>query len=138
MLNQYCAQIQQILFHDAGHAWIYLSLAFLLSTLFLQYLLTGSVKKTSKRISSKNLKSIHSLYLFRSLSGWFFYLVAMGLFLLFWYAYYFKTFELQELALFFAGGSVIAFLLSIIFHLGAYANSCLDQIKKLEDQQLTP
>jgi|GEM_PF-2882130 len=137
MLKQYSDPIQQMIFHDAGHAWIFLSLFFLLASLFIQYLLTAPVKKASKRISSKNLKAIHSIYLFRSLSGWFFYLLSLGLFLLCWYAYYFKTFELQELFQPLAAGSVVAFLLSVIFHLSAYATSSLDQIKKLEDQQLS-
>ncbi len=138
MLNLYWDQIQQILFKDAAHAWVLLSLLFLLATLFFQYLLTGTVKKASKRISSKNLKSLHGKYLFRSIFGWLFYLAAWGLFILFWYAHYFKAFELQNEALYFSGGSIFSFLLSVIFHLGAYATSCLDQIKQLEDQQLTP
>ncbi len=138
MLSAYWEQIQKILFQDSAHAWTLLSLSFIVATLFIQYLLTRPVKKASKRISSKNLKSLHNKYLFRSIAGWLFYLISLGLFLLFWYAYYFKAFELQNNALLFATGSGFIFLLSVVFHLGAYATSCLDQIKQLEDQQLTP
>ena len=137
-MKLYWDQFQQTLFQDPSHAWILLSLVYLIVTLFIQYILTGAVKKSSKRISSKNLKSLHNKYLFRSLAGWFLYLVSWGLSILFWYAFYFHIFELQNDALLFAAGSVLLFLFSVIFHLSAYATSCLDQIKQLEDQQLTP
>ena len=79
MLNNYWQQIQQILFQDPAHAWTLLSLTYLIGTLFIQALLTAPVKKASKRISSKNLKSLHSKYLFRSITGWVFYLASLGL-----------------------------------------------------------
>ena len=138
MLNLYWEQFLQILFKDPQHAWILLSIIFLLSTLFFQAFFTGSVRKASKRVSSKNLKSLQGKYLFRSLVGWFFYLCSWSLFLMFWYAHYFNTYELQKDAFYFAAGSIGIFLISIIYHLKAYATSCLDQIKQLEDQQLTP
>lgn len=138
MLKLYWEQLLQTLFHDPGHAWIYLSLCFLVGSLAIHYVLTGSVRTASRRISSKNLKSLQNKYLFRSFSGWFFYLVSLGFFLLFWYAHYFQTLDMQSMAVFFAAGSVLTFLLAVIAHLTAYARSCLDQIKQLEDQQLTP
>lgn len=138
MLKFYWEQFQNILFQDPGHAWIYLSLLYILASLFIQYLLTSSVKTASRRISSKNLKSLQSKYLFRSILGWFVYLLSLGLFLLFWYAFYFQTLDLKNYSNHFAVGSIFIFLLSVIFHLSAYARSCIDQIKQLEDQQLTP
>jgi hypothetical protein len=137
MVNLYWEQAQQILFHDPAHAWVFVSLLYILATLFFQYVLTNSVKSASKRISSKNLKSLESKYLFRSIFGWLVYLSSWGLFLLFWYAYYFHTLELENSAIGIGVGSLFVFLLSVNFHLSAYSVSCLDQIKAIEDTHLT-
>ena len=47
MLNLYWEQAQQILFHDPAHAWVFVSLLYVLATLFIQFALTHSVKKAS-------------------------------------------------------------------------------------------
>lgn len=138
MLNYYFEQFQKTLFADSQSAWIYLCILFLITTFFIQSIFIGPAQNKSKRISTKNLKPIHQTYLFRSLWGWFFYFISLGLFLVFWYEFYFKTFQIQVDPRAFLAGSLFAFLLSLIFRLNAFTTSCLDQIKKMEDQQLTP
>ena len=137
MIQIYWDQVKAGLFQDPDHAWIFLCLLYILLTLIIQTLLSAPVKRLEKRISTKNIKSIHGKYLFRSLSGWFLYFVSLGLFLIFWYSHFFHIIGNAESEYFFLAGCVTTFLLSVIFHLGAYAASCLDQIKLLEDKQLT-
>lgn len=138
MIEGYRELIEQILFSDAAHAWVLVSILYLTGSLLIHALLVGSVKKAAKRISSKNAKSLNDKYISRSLAGWFFYCLSWLFFVLFWYASYFHQFDLQDLTVFFISGSFLTFLFAVIFHLAAYAASCLDQIKVLEDQQLTP
>ena len=136
-MTYYLNQAQQILFHEPRQAWIFLSLIYLAAALFIQYLLTSSLRKAVKKISSKNLKGIESKYLYRSILGWILFLVSGGLFIAFWYDYYFEWLMGREYALCFEAGSVLLFLVSIIFHLSAYAVSCVDQIRALEDKNLS-
>lgn len=137
-MDAYWEQLKTVLFHDFNQAWIFVAILFVTGTTALRLLLTSRIKKSSKRISSKNLKPIQDQYLYKSISGWFFYLLSLGLFVLYWYARFFQAYGLQDSAVFFAAGSGVLFLLSIITHLTFFASACLDQIKLLEDKQLTP
>lgn len=137
-MDAYWEQLKTVLFHDFKQAWIFVAILFVTGTTALRLLLTSRIKKSSKRISSKNLKPIQNQYLYKSISGWFFYLLSLGLFVLYWYARFFQVYGLQDMAFFFAVGSGVLFLLSIITHLTFFASACLDQIKLLEDKQLTP
>ncbi len=137
-MDAYWEQLKTVLFHDFKQAWIFVAILFVTGTTALRLLLTSRIKKSSKRISSKNLKPIQNQYLYKSISGWFFYLLSLGLFVLYWYARFFQIYGLQDIAVFFATGSGVLFLLSIITHLTFFASACLDQIKLLEDKQLTP
>jgi hypothetical protein len=137
-MDAYWEQLKAVLFHDFKQAWIFVAILFVTATTLLRWLLTSRIKKSSKRISSKNLKPIQNQYLYKSISGWFFYLLSLGLFVLYWYAHFFQVYGLQDIAFFFAVGSGVLFLLSIITHLSFFAAACLDQIKLLEDKQLTP
>ncbi len=137
-MSFYFEQIQFIFFKDFTHAWILVSLLYIISTVFIHFLLGTSVKRAEKRISSKNIKSIHQKYLGRSISGWLIYIGSLTFFLCFWYAHHFHVLGNTQGSFFYLVSSAITFLLSVIFHLTAYATSALDQIKVLEDKQLTP
>lgn len=137
-MEKYLEQIRFALFQDFEHAWIYVAVIFLIVTWLVRWLLTARIKKASKRISSKNMKAIKSLYLFKSVSGWTFYFLSLGLFVLYWYAQYYQMYGLQEVADLFAVMSGVLFLLSMITHLVLFATACLGQIKLLEDKQLNP
>ncbi len=137
-MDAYWEQLKTVLFHDFKQAWIFVAILFVTGTTALRLLLTSRIKKASKRISTKNLKPIQNQYLYKSISGWFFYLLSLGLFILYWYARFFQAYGLQDMAFSFAVGSGVLFLLSIITHLTFFASACLDQIKLLEDKQLTP
>lgn len=138
MINSYMDQLRVLLFEDTGHAWIFVSLIYWLAALFIQSLLSAPINRAAKRISSKNLKSVHSFYLLRSVSGWISFIFAWGFFVLYWYAQHFNVDQIPRIPEVYLAACVIFFLLSVIFHLGAYATACLDQIKLLEDKQLTP
>lgn len=137
-MEKYVDQIQFALFQDFGHAWIYVTLIFLVATWIIRWLLTGRIKKASRRVSSKNMKAIRSAYLFKSISGWTFYALSLGLFVLYWYARFYQFYGLQDDADLFAVMSGALFLLALITHLTLFASVCLEQIKLLEDKQLNP
>jgi hypothetical protein len=137
-MDSYLEQFKNVLFHDFKQSWIFVSILFVAGTTILRWLLTSRIKKSSKRISSKNLKPIQSQYLYKSISGWFFYCLSGGLFVFAWYAWFYQIYGLQSVACHFAVASGALFLLSIITHLTFFCSACLDQIKLIEDKQLTP
>ncbi len=137
-MDAYVEQAKNILFHDFSQAWIYVLIFFIAGTAILRWMLTGRLKKSSKRISSKNLKPIQGRYLLMSISGWLIYIISAALFVLYWYAQFYQVYGLQSVACYFAGASALLFMLSVVTHLASYAAACLDQIKLLEDKQLTP
>lgn len=120
---------------DRGWSWTLLGSIYLIITFIVRSIFFKPILRHAKLLQPKQYKKIKIAYLKKSFSGWLFYFLSFFMIVSIWYVGFQAGFSINDLIVAFI--AIISFLLSVIFHLGAFTNASLEIFKKIETNQLS-
>lgn len=113
---------------DRSGSWALVTIAYLILTLFIRQLFFSRIVRQTKRLDSALYFAARKYYWAHSWIGWGLYLISLLIVIIVWLDGKGASLELKTLVL--AGLALpLVFLLSILFHQGAYLRGLLEALR---------
>jgi len=116
-------------------SWTVLGIAYLIVFLLFRNFFFHGLLQRAKALNSKWYQEIKKAYIKKCVPGWVFFLASFLILIFFWQTANLKHPSLYEAAM--VCLIVLTGLLSVIFHLIAFATSTVYVLKQLENNQMT-
>lgn len=109
-------------------SWTLVTIAYMIVTLFIRQLFFSKIAHQTKELDPVLYSAARKYYWAHSWTGWGLYLVSLSIVITVWFKWTGEFLELKTLVL--AGLALpVVFLLSILFHQGAYLRGVLEALR---------